>query len=122
MNMSNPEIAKCCAQVLPVHSINTSRIIGITKLSSALQIQFSSEDEAHKASAADWNKAFKTTGIKTHQPRYGIVVHGVPTEVISPAVLEISSSTGIAHSLEKQNNIPEGTITKITALQRPQPE
>jgi hypothetical protein len=77
---------------------------------------FSSEDEAHKAIAADWNKAFKAMGIKIHKPNYGIIIHGVPTDIISSAVLA-TPSTGITQSLEKQN-IPQGTITKITALRR----
>jgi Zinc knuckle len=121
--MSNFEIAKCCAQAMlsPVHSdqTNTPAIIhGISKLSGALRIQFTSENQADKASATDWNKAFKATGVKLYQPSYGIVLHGIPTDVISPAVL--ATSTGIAQSLEKQNNIPNGTITKITALRRQQ--
>jgi hypothetical protein len=59
-------------------------------------------------------KPFKAMGIKVHEPNYGIIIHGVPTDIISSAVL--ATSTGITQSLEKQNNIPKGTITKITAL------
>ena len=50
---------------------------------------------------------------------YGIVIHGVPSDVLSTTAL---SDAITAREIELQNNILRGTITKISTLQRRGPE
>jgi len=95
-------------------------IQGIYKLSGALRIQFANKDELkaihNNPWEIDWNKAFNVeSGIHIHVPMYCIVIHGVPSDVLSTTAL---SDAITAREIELQNNILRGTITKIPTLQR----
>jgi hypothetical protein len=64
-------------------------IRGICKRSKAKKVHFGKEEHIElvrtyaETPGIDWNKAFDTTGIEFDEPRYGIVVHGVPVTDLS---------------------------------------
>lgn len=121
--MPGIDIAELCQKAInAVMPSSQPRIIrGICKLSQAIKIQFDTEEHMElvrtytKSPGIDWNKAFNTTGIELHEPRYGIVVHGVPIADLST---DDMTSTKIIEKLERENNTPAGTIVSITTLRR----
>jgi len=65
------------------HSTNSPKILGVNKLSGNLiRIQFNNPEDANKVSSSpiNWNIAYR--GMKPYRRKYGIVIHGVPTEAI----------------------------------------
>src|SRR5436190_24125369 len=83
--MSGKAIAERCQQAINhVYFNNTDspHIIGVSKLAHNIRLQFQTEEEAniirglHKMKEDIWSAAFE--GLKTHEPMYGIVIHGVP--------------------------------------------
>jgi hypothetical protein len=124
--MPNHEIVECCMQALysgkplgqpPLQAseFDTRMIKEISRLSSALQIQFVHKIVADIAAILNWNEVFNTKGLKTHQLHYGIVIHGIPTKTIPPLKL---IDPKLTLNIEFQNNIPKETITKISVLQQ----
>src|SRR5579859_5782162 len=58
-------------------------ILGVNRLGTiALKLHFRTKEDAAKSKSlnVDWGQAYE--GLEAHKPQYGIVVHGVPTEVI----------------------------------------
>ena len=96
-------------------ALNTSgpRILGVNKLSgNLLRLQFNSPEDAKKVSTTpiNWNVAYR--GIKTHRRKYGIVIHGVPTEAIQLT----TNYEDTKQEWEKSN--PGLVITHITPLRK----
>ena len=125
LNMSSQEIIMCCYEALhPEMNLNTvtnpTIIQGVSKLSGALRIQLTSQEDIESiysdSSAIDWNKAFKIkSGIMLNQLVYGIVVHGVLVSDINPN--QMTDSTYL-YTFERENAIAHGSITKISTLRR----
>ena len=108
--------AKEITQLLQ-HAINIStgnddkpKLQGFNRLAnSGIRLQCKTAEEAQQLRNIDWSKAFK--GLKVHKPKYGIVIHGVPTEEF-----DITDSKATTTLLQQCNeNIP---ITRITPLRR----
>ena len=62
-------------------------ILGVNRLgTTALKLHFHTKEDAAKAKSLDvnWGQAYE--GLEAHKPQYGIVVHGVPTEVIDAGI------------------------------------
>ena len=123
--MSSQEIIMCCYEALhpgmnPNTVTNPTIIQGVSKLSGALRIQLTSQEDMESiysdSSAIDWNKAFKIkSGIMLNQPVYGIVVHEVLVSDITPN--QMTDSTYL-YTFERENAIAHGSITKISTLRR----
>jgi len=77
-SMHEKEITKRCQQAITVSTLNTKpKLQGISKLTNGIRIHCNSEEEAKQLKTIDWNHAFE--GIVVHRPKYGIVIHGVPS-------------------------------------------
>jgi CheY-like chemotaxis protein len=121
--MSGIDIAEQCQKAINtvMPSSQPHMIRGICKLSMAIRIQFDTEEHMElvqtyaKTPGIDWNKAFNTTGIELHEPRYGIVVHGVPLMDLNT---DDMTNIDIIKQLEQENNTPAGTVVGITTLRR----
>jgi hypothetical protein len=88
-------------------------INGIAKLANGnLKLQFITTEDAEKVrtTAIDWTVIYQ--GVKMHKPNYGIVVHGIPTDIID---LEANYSE-TAKLWSEQNQ--EINILRITPLRR----
>ena len=117
------DIAKLCQKAINtvMPSSQPHMIWGICKLSMAIRIQFDTEEHMElvqtyaKTPGIDWNKAFNTTGIKLHEPWYGIVVHGVPLMDLNT---DDMMNIDIIKQLEQENNTPARMIMGITTLRQ----
>jgi hypothetical protein len=80
----------------------------------ALKLHFRTKEEAAKAKSlnADWGQAYE--GLEAHKPQYGIVVHGVPTEVIDGGT---PAEETVKH-WEEDNAQRDVKIIRITPLRR----
>ena len=108
--MPPKEITERCQHAIEKASISNIKLQGINRLANGIRIRCETEEQAEQLRATDWNEAFK--GIKIHEPNYGIVINGVPINELDlddPKTIE---------SLEAANNLPSGTISKITFLRR----
>jgi Arginine methyltransferase-interacting protein, contains RING Zn-finger len=90
-------------------------LLGINRLgTTALKLHFRTKEEAAKAKALgiDWSQAYE--GLETRKPQYGIVVHGVPTELIDSN----ETTENIIEQWEQDNAQCDIKITRITPLRR----
>ena len=90
-------------------------VLGVNRLgTTALKLHFRTKEDAAKAKSldVDWGQAYE--GLEAHKPQYGIVVHGVPTEVID-------IGTPIEETIKQweEDNAQRGVkIIRITPLRR----
>src|SRR5438477_6807309 len=78
---------------------NFPTIKGIEKLKSKnIRILCNTEHEAEQLRQVHWYKAYD--GLTVHQPKYGVTIPGVPTDMISPNNLK---NPEIARQIEDQN-------------------
>ena len=86
------------------------RLRGIDKLkNNSIRLQCKSAEEVQLLQKVDWNKAFD--GLTIYKPKYGIVIHGVPTEE-----LDITDEEGNIARLQSCND--KICIVKVTPLRR----
>ncbi len=93
---------------------NFPNIHGIEKLKSqGIRILCSTEEEAEQLCKLNWDKAYN--GLRVHQPKYGIMIPGVPKEMINPNELK---NPEIAKQLEEQNKEKGIQIIEMKTLRR----
>jgi len=78
-DMNAREIIKFCQHFIDTVTTEKLKLNGINKITNGIRLQCKSPDDAQILSTLNWNGAFKRLTI--HKPKYGIVVHGVPTEL-----------------------------------------
>jgi len=89
------------------------KIQGINVLSNnIIRLQCKAMEDVSALRDFKWEEAFP--GLKAHKPKYGVVVHGVPTRDIN--VEDINQRE--IRELEKENESRGIHITKITTLRR----
>jgi len=108
--MPPKEITERCQRAIENASISDIKLQGINRLANGIRIRCATEEQAEQLRAIDWDEAFK--GIKIHEPNYGIVINGVPKDELD---LDDPNTTKL---LEAANNLPSGTISKVTFLRR----
>jgi hypothetical protein len=108
--MPPKEITERCQHAIEKASISDIKLQGINRLANGIRIRCATEEQAEQLRVIDWDEAFK--GIKIHEPKYGIVINGVPTDDLDP------DDPKTIKSLETINNLPSGTISKVTFLRR----
>jgi hypothetical protein len=87
-------------------------IHGIEKLKSQnIRIHCNTEEEAEQLRKLNWDTAYN--GLTVHQSKYGIMIPGVPTEMINPDDLK---NPEIARQLEYQNREKEIKIIGMKTL------
>src|SRR5579859_5007136 len=94
---------------------DTPQLQGVNKLGRdtvRVQVKTSEGAKAIKNANIDWNEAY--TGMKLYKPKYGVVVHGVPTYTINFN----DDHSEIKDEWEKQNARNEIKITSITPLRK----
>jgi len=104
------QVTERCQQAVEKASIPSVKLQGINKLVNGIRVRCATEEQASQLRAIDWSEAFE--GIKTHEPNYGIVIHGMPTDELDlddPKTIKL---------LEAANNFPSETISKVTSLRR----
>ena len=89
---------------------------GVTKLGrDMIRLQTETKEGAKAIKEADiaWSDAFP--GMQVYKPKYGVVIHGVPTDAIS---FDRTDLTEIKDDLQSQNTSNEINITHITPLRK----
>src|SRR5208282_2906463 len=93
----------CCRKSLhPRHQITRNQ-----EIVNGIRVRCETE-QAGQLRAIDWSEAFE--GIKTHEPNYGIVIHGIPIDELDlddPKTIKL---------LEATNGFSSRIISKITFL------
>ena len=107
--MSPKEITERCQHTIEKTSISDIKLQEINRFSNDICIRYATEEQAEQLRVIDWDEAFK--GMKIHEPKYGIVINGVPID-------ELDLDPKTIKSLEAGNNLPSGTISKVTFLRR----
>jgi Zinc knuckle len=93
---------------------NCPTIYGIQKLKSQdIRIHCNSEKEAKQLSELKWDKLYK--GLKVHQPKFGIMLNGIPTASINPNELQ---NPEFVKELELQNKGSGLQIVGMKTLRR----
>src|SRR5579859_7862815 len=69
------------------------------------------EEEANRLRQINWEAAYE--GLVLRQPRYGIVIHGVPIEDINPRIDDLNE---IAEEIATRNNLK---LTQLRTLRAP---
>jgi hypothetical protein len=112
---SHAEITTKLQQNVESQMKNNPPIIqGIEKLKSQnIRIHSSTEEEAEQLRKLNWDKAYN--GLTVHQPKYGIMIPGVPKELINPNEL---MNPELARQLEHQNKGKGARIIEIKTLRR----
>jgi hypothetical protein len=111
--MSAKELTERCQHAVNNTKINGEKptIIGVNKLAQdGIRVQCKTVDEVQQLKNVNWNLAFE--GVTPHKPRYGIVIHGVPTGEVNSILADKETAT---KELEESNNMP---IVDITLLRR----
>ena len=75
--MPPKEITERCQQKEKA-SIPGIKLQRINKLVNGIRVRCATEDQAKQLRTIDWSEAFE--GIKTHEPKYGIVINGMPID------------------------------------------
>lgn len=91
------------------------KIQGIVKLANGIRIKCKTEEEATMLrNSVDWSKAFQY--LRVHQPNYGVVLHGVPTEEFNLTHMEDEQ---VIQDIEEENGMKiSETIVRIAPLCR----
>jgi hypothetical protein len=79
--------------------------------SNDIRFSCNSKKEAQRLREIDWSKAFP--GLKVRQPRFGIVIHGIPIEEINPCTDNLDD---IAVEIGSRNDLK---IAKLRTLRAP---
>jgi hypothetical protein len=74
------------------------------------------EEEANRLQQINWERAYE--GLVVRQPRYGIVIHGIPIEEINP---RIDSLNEIAEEIADRNNLKITQLRTLRALTKLDP-
>ena len=77
--MTSKEITQRCHHAIEKAAIPDVKLKGISKLVNGIRIKCSTEDQAKRLRATDWSNAV-FEGVKLHQPRYGVIAHGIPID------------------------------------------
>jgi hypothetical protein len=87
---------------------------GIQKLKSQdIRILCKTQREAQQLRKLKWDKIYN--GLKVHQPKYGIVIHGIPTTSINPNELQ---DPELAKQIQHQNKDDGLQIMGMKTLKR----
>jgi hypothetical protein len=112
---THEEITKKCQTTLPDHL--KPLLQGVQKLKSGdIRIKCDTPDEVNSLKEINWSEAFP--GLYVKKPKYGIVIHGVPTnDLIASEVTDTQKE-----QIERQN-APKGLIIEsILPLRRKRSE
>jgi len=91
-------------------------IKGVQKLKSGdIRICCNTPEEAEALKQVDWNIAYQ--GLKIRKPKFGIVIHGVPTTMLDAANIYSED----IQRLEMQNASKQIKVSKIVPLRRNKP-
>ena len=89
-------------------------IHGVQKLKSRdIRIHCNTAEEAERLRKLNWNMAYE--GLTVRQPKYGIVIPGVPTDLISP---DETGDPELIRQIEQQNNGSGLEIVEMRPLRR----
>ena len=93
---------------------NTPAIQGIQKLKSHdIWIHCDTAEEAEQLRKVKWDDAY--TSLTVHWRKYGIVAHGVPTDLINPNSM---NDAQLVKDLESQNKASGIQVVEVKPLRR----
>jgi len=91
----------------------TPIIRGVQKLPSKdIRFRYDMEEEAQQLRQIDWTKAY--TGLTIRKPKYGIVIHGIPSEEIDPS----DNMEYQAKEIEHQNEDKQLKIINLRTIKQ----
>jgi hypothetical protein len=114
-NMTSKDIIRKLQQVINDANLEgtTPKLQAANKLQNgSIKVYCRSAEEMKTLKNMDWDASIK--GLKTKIPKYSIVVHGVPTEVID---FNADKQT-IMTEIQEDNNFNNSSIVDITPLRR----
>ena len=108
--MPPKEFTERCQHAVEKASIPGIKLQRINKIVIGIRARCETEEQAGQLRVLDWSEAFE--GIKTYEPKYGIVIHGIPIDELDlddPKTIKL---------LEAANGFSSRTISKVTFLRR----
>jgi hypothetical protein len=111
--LSAKEIAKRCQDFIYDTANINANLNGINKITNGIRLQCKTPSDADVLRTVDWKAAFD--GLEVHKPKYGIVVHGIPTKDLEDLNKE-SVNTELIQEWEAANDGLK--IKKIKYLRR----
>src|SRR5436309_1448283 len=108
--MPMKEIIQHCQHAVEKAEIHNVKLLGANKVINGIRIQCQTEEQAKqlRESKINWNNAF--TGVTTHRPSYGVVVHGIPIDELNLTDPKVTKFLEVANGLQSE------VISKVTPL------